>query len=109
MLNVLEVPSETPPGHLTPAWPRVCQTVVTLKVLQTGAGVPGGRWLRIGEVADQLGVSVGTARNYFDAGEFRPDKTMKLKHGDRRVWSEEVERYLRERAQQAEPPTGSPS
>ncbi|MFC0504189.1 helix-turn-helix domain-containing protein [Micromonospora costi] len=52
--------------------------------------------MRIGEVAEALGVSVGTARNYFDAGAFRKDKTRRLAHGDRRVRSEEVDRYLRE-------------
>jgi excisionase family DNA binding protein len=70
--------------------------VVTLEVLQTGDSVPEGRWLRIGEVAERLGVSVSTARNYFDAGVFRAQKTRRLRHGDRRVQEDEVDRYLRE-------------
>lgn len=81
--------------------------MVTLEVLKTGDGVPRGRWMRIGEVADRLGVSVGTARNYFDAGAFKPEHTRKLAHGDRRVWSDEVDRYLR--AMQPQPSEPGPS
>ncbi|NIL57101.1 helix-turn-helix domain-containing protein [Salinispora arenicola] len=41
-----------------------------------------------------LGVSVNTARNYIDAGKFR--RVRRLAHGDRRVWSEDVEAYIRQ-------------
>lgn len=68
--------------------------MVTLEALKAGIAVGEGRWLRVGQVAEILGVSVGTARNYVDAGKFR--KTRRLAHGDRRVWSEEVEQYARE-------------
>lgn len=59
-----------------------------------GVAVSAGRWLRVGQVAKMLGVSVGTARNYIDKRKFR--RVRRLPSGDRRVWSEDVEAYIRQ-------------
>jgi excisionase family DNA binding protein len=75
-----------------------------------GVAVSEGRWLRVGQVAEILGVSVGTARNYTDAGKFR--RVRRLAGGDRRIWSEDVESYLREMEAEPDDPTdlgGSPA
>ncbi|MDG4792041.1 helix-turn-helix domain-containing protein [Micromonospora sp. WMMD1102] len=64
-----------------------------------GVLVGEGRWLRIGQVAEILGVHTNTARNYADTGKFR--RVRRLAGGDRRIWSEDVESYLRE--MEAEP------
>lgn len=68
--------------------------MLTLEALQVGVAVSAGKWLRAGQVAEMLGVSVGTARNYIDAGKFR--RVRRLPAGDRRVWSEDVEAYIRQ-------------
>lgn len=67
---------------------------MTLEVLEAGVVVVEGKWLRVGQVAELLGVAVGTARNYIDAGKL--GKFRRLPSGDRRVWSENVDRYIRE-------------
>lgn len=66
---------------------------MTLEALKVRAVVSEGRWLRVGQVAEILGVSLGTARNYIDARRFR---SKRLAGGDRRAWSADVERYARE-------------
>lgn len=90
----LEVSAIVPPYRLSPATRKVCHTVLTLETLQVGAAVSEGKWLRVGQVAASLGVSVGTARNYIDAGKFR--RVRRLSAGDRRVWSEDVDAYIRQ-------------
>lgn len=89
---ILEV-TTSPPGVSSTRRP-VCHTVVTLEALEARAAVSAGRWLRVGQVAEMLGTSVGTARKYIDAGKFR--RVRRLTAGDRRVWSEDVETYIRE-------------
>lgn len=92
---VLEVRRNSVPLHGVSLPTReVCQTVLTLEALKVGAAVSAGKWLRVGQVAELLGVSVGTARNYVDAGKFR--RVRRLSAGDRRVWSDDVEAYIRE-------------
>jgi len=68
--------------------------VLTLEDLEAEEAVSEGRWLRVGQVAKALGVAVGTARNYIDAGKFR--RVRRLAGGDRRVWSEDVDAYIRQ-------------
>ena len=91
---VLEVRGLAPPTGLSRFGRKVCQTVRTLEALEAGAAVSEGKWLRAGQVAKLLGVSVNTARNYIDAGKFR--RVRRLPAGDRRVWSEDVDAYVRE-------------
>jgi excisionase family DNA binding protein len=100
---VLEVSPIAAPLHGVSLPTReVCQTVLTLEALKVGAAVSAGKWLRVGQVAEMLGVSVGTARNYIDAGKFR--RVRRLNAGDRRVWSEDVDAYIRQIEQdQGEP------
>lgn len=86
-------PTTGHPFDRSPTCCMVCHTVVTLEDLKAGAAVAEGKWLRVGQVAKLLEVSVGTARNYFDAGVFR--KTRRLRGGDRQVWSTAVDEYLR--------------
>ncbi|MFD6565428.1 helix-turn-helix domain-containing protein [Micromonospora profundi] len=92
---VLEVSQNWAPLHGASLPTReVCQTVLTLEALEVGAAVSAGKWLRVGQVAEMLGVSVGTVRNYVDAGKFR--RVRRLAAGDRRIWSEDVDAYIRQ-------------
>lgn len=65
----------------------------------------GGKWIRVGQVAEMLGVSAGTARNYIDAGKL--GKVRRLSGGDRRVWSEAVDAYIRQIEEEHDEPSPS--
>jgi hypothetical protein len=91
-MEILKERVGIPPSDRSPPSLPVCQTVLTLETLKARHLVGEGEWLRVGQVARILGVSVGTARNYIDAGVF--NRVRRLKHGDRRVWSEDVVDYL---------------
>ena len=94
------------PFDRSPACCQVCHTVVTLEALEAGVPVVEGKWLRVGQVADLLGVSVGTARNYIDAGKL--GKVRRLSAGDRRVRSEAVDEYIRQIEEDQGDPDSSP-
>lgn len=82
-----------PPAYASPVR-RSARLLPTFEALKVEVAVSEGRWLRVGQVAEILGVSVGTARNYADAGKF--DRVRRLAGGDRRIWSEDVYKYLRQ-------------
>lgn len=94
--------SDTSHPALSPYRLAVCDTVLTLKDLQAVTVAGDGKWLRVGEVADRLGVSVGTARNYIDAGKFR---SRRLVGGARQAWAEDVELFAQAMEDQAEEDT----
>ena len=63
------------------------------------AGKAGESWIRIGEAADMLGVSVDTVRRWVDAGSLPARRTAR---GQREVALGDVSRRLAERRQAGE-------